>query len=155
MANAKIGSRASYGGAYVQFLDTDGHQLTLNDSGKVFMCKQSASAKTVNLPPIAHSKGWSARFLLHTESSEDFKILAWGLPAAGGVGDGGVTNDGEKVNFIKVSDAGTRSYNQDGVEFVGGAANRGDIIDIVCDGDFFYAMCLCSDDAHIAAIDGS
>ena len=153
MANAKLGSRASYGGTFVQTLDTDGTQLSPGDSGKVFMCKQTSSDRGVNLPPLASSAGWNAKFLLHTESSGDFKILAWGLPHAGATGDGGVTNDGDKVNFIRVADAGTRSYNQDGVEFVASQANKGDWIDIFCDGSNWYAFCFSSDDAHIVAID--
>ena len=146
MANAKLGSRASYGETFVQILDTDGTQLTPGDSGKIFMCKEASSARTVNLPPVASSAGVKFKFVLELESSAAFNIVVYGLTASGGS-----TGDSNKLNFMRVADAGARSYNRDGVSFTADS-NKGDFIDIFCDGDEWHAHCFGSDDDHFAAL---
>tara|TARA_Y100001938_G_scaffold151156_1_gene246638 strand:+ start:680 stop:1150 length:471 start_codon:yes stop_codon:yes gene_type:complete len=155
MANAKLGSRASYGNTFVQKLDTSA-ELTPGDSGKIFMCEQNASAAvTINLPKLSHSAGWNARFILSSASSNVFNIVAWGLPAAGGTGDSGVTNDGESVNYHEVSggsDASVIQYNLDGAVFETSAV-IGDSIYIICDGTTWWFDVRSIDAAHVSGID--
>jgi len=89
MANARIGSTLPFKGTganYVETIDTDGKQLGTADSGKTFFCVQNSTADvTCNLPAIsAGIAGWNAKFILSTQSGNDFQIMPYGGVTAGG-----------------------------------------------------------------------
>ena len=75
MANAKIGSQASWSGNLVESITAD-KELTPGDSGKVFMCDQNSTAAVlVNLPQLGTDiAGWNAKFVLRSNSSNAFII---------------------------------------------------------------------------------
>ena len=90
-----IGNHPSYKGQLVESITAD-KQLAPNDSGKVFMCSQSA-AVTVNLPQLSTKiAGWNAKFILSTASSNDFHIMGYGLTNAGGA-----TGDSDVMYFTQ------------------------------------------------------
>ena len=64
MAVTKIGSKAHWGGAYVEEI-SGAVTLAAGDSGKTFLC----NAATVTLPTAADSAGWNATFVHKSGSS--------------------------------------------------------------------------------------
>jgi hypothetical protein len=155
MANAKIGSQTSWNGNYVETIDTSGKQLTLTDSGKVFICNAGSATVLVNLPKLATDMaGWHCKFLMKTAGAADFSILAWGLPIAGGTGDSGVTNDGDSVIFKEHGhNSHTGASSKDGISFVGGNATIGTIIEAFSDGSNWFLTSFVVDPNQTAAID--
>jgi len=93
MAVTKIGSKAHWGGAYVE--EINGLiTLTAGDSGKIFLCTSAA----VTLPAAADSAGWNATFIfkygtstvnsLTIDESGDMAII---------VGDGSAFQSGKSI----------------------------------------------------------
>ena len=83
MANAKVGSQASWGGNYVETITTT-KQLERGDSGKVFMMDNS-SAFDVNLPQLSSKiAGWNCKMIVQVDGSAAISVLGYGLPTAGG-----------------------------------------------------------------------
>ena len=150
MANAKIGSYASWGGRFVENLDA-AKQLSRGDSGKIFMVDQG-SAFTVNLPKVSTNiAGFSCEFIVKTADTNDVHIMAYGLTSAGGT-----TGDAETVILkeIATTDAGAATAtSQDGAILKSGAT-VGDSIDIFTDGSVWYATSYVADGAHSDDIDG-
>jgi len=64
MAVTKIGSKAHWGGSYVEEI-SGAVTLTASDSGKIFL----TNAATVTLPTAADSAGWNATFVHKSGSS--------------------------------------------------------------------------------------
>ena len=149
MANAKIGSYASWGGRCVENLD-GAKQLSRGDSGKVFMVDQS-SAFTVNLPQVSTNiAGFSCEFIVKTADTNDVHIMAYGLTSSGGT-----TGDAETVILkeMATTDAGAATAtSQDGVILKDGAT-AGDCIEIFTDGSLWYATSIVADAAHSDDVD--
>ena len=96
--------------------------LTMADSGKIFICSQ-AGAYDITLPAVGDAKGWMGTFILGTAGSNDFDIV------------GGTTD----VMFgAIVGDTNTTIDAADKVTFDASNANKGDRIDIVCDGTSYF-----------------
>ena len=96
--------------------------LSMADSGKVFICSQ-AGAYDITLPEVGDAKGWVGTFILGTAGSNDFDII-------GGTAD---------VMFgAIVGDTNTTINAADKVTFAASNANKGDRIDIVCDGASYF-----------------
>lgn len=96
--------------------------LTMADSGKVFICSQ-AGAYDITLPAVGDAKGWVGTFILGTAGSNDFDII------------GGTT--GAMFGAI-VGDTNTTINAANKVFFDASNANKGDRIDIVCDGAAYF-----------------
>jgi len=153
MANARIGSHPSHGYQVVETIDTTAKQLEWNDSGKVFMCVQNATADVlINLPKLStEMAGWHCKFILHTNSSNDFIIMGYGLPAAGGT-----TEDNDSINFRLYPTDGnstTASATGDGVQFANAGGGLGMQIEMITDGTSWYALGFGGADADISVID--
>ena len=154
MANKAMGNHPSHKGQVVEQIDTSGKQLVQGDSGKIFMVTHSSEV-ICNLPKLSVGiAGWCAKFVSKT-SGAAFKLMAFGLPAAGGTGDSGVTNDGDVMvvrETPSTDHAGGVGTSKDGITFESGAT-AGDIIEIFTDGSSWYAHALVGDAAHSASID--
>jgi len=153
MANAKIGSQASWNGDLVESITAD-KQLTPGDSGKVFMCDQNATGTVLsNLPKLGSDiAGWHASFILRVASSELFVVMAYGLPAAGG---SSASVDSDKVihaEFVTDGNASTESTTSDGLQF-SASATVGARIDAFTDGTNWYMSAFATADADIGAPD--
>tara|TARA_Y100001973_G_C5139550_1_gene302210 strand:+ start:648 stop:1112 length:465 start_codon:yes stop_codon:yes gene_type:complete len=148
MANAKIGSQASWGGNYVETITTT-KQLTRGDSGKVFMM-DSTTAFDVNLPQLSSEiAGWNCKMIVQVSGSVDISVLGYGLPTAGG--DDTVANaDNDLVvyrEFAVADEAGGSAANADGFT-IEAAAAVGDTFDIFTDGTKWFVT------AKLAAVAG-
>ena len=113
MANAKIGSQTSWSSNYVETITAD-KQLVPGDSGKIFMCEQNSTADVlVNLPQVgADIAGWHATFILSVNSSNDFILMGYGLPAAGGTtSDNDLINHREYVSLLRYLNIYDTHYN--------------------------------------------
>ena len=150
---ALIGNHPGYGGCQVESISAD-KQLTINDSGKIFMVTHS-SAVLCNLPKMSTKiAGWSAKFVTKT-SGGAFSLVTWGNPVGGGTGDSGVTNDGDTmvIKEMATTDAGAATgTSKDGVTLAA-AATAGDSLDVFTDGSNWYVTATVADAAHSAAID--
>jgi hypothetical protein len=154
MANAKIGSHPSYGYQLVETLDTTGKQLTPSDSGKLFMCVQNGTADVlVNLPQLSTDiAGWHAKFILKTNSSNNFIIMGYGMGASGHASDG----DNDLINhreYVTDGNASTNTAESDGIQFAAAGTEVGTMIEIQTDGTSWYAQSFSTADANITAID--
>ena len=149
MANAKIGSQASWNQNYVETV-TEGKQLTLGDSGKVFML-DNTTAHTINLPKLASSMaGWNCRFIVQVDGSAIVSIMANGLTSAGGT-----TGDAESVIFREVpmaDEAGAITTGQDGFT-IAAASDIGDTFDIFSDGTSWFVTAIVHEVAHSDDVD--
>ena len=141
MANARIGSHPSHGFQVAETIDTTSKQLTWNDSGKVFMCVQNGTADVeVYLPKLSTEiAGWHAKFILKTAAANDFFITAFGSAAAGSTSSDSDTIMMQAV-FQNEDDAGLFASAADTVQFVGGASEAGNTVEISTDGTSWYGF---------------
>jgi hypothetical protein len=93
MAVTKIGSKAHWGGAYVEEI-SGAVTLDAGDSGKIFLC----AAATVTLPTAADSAGWNATFIYKSGAST---VNSLTIDASGDmaiiVGDGSAFQSGKSI----------------------------------------------------------
>ena len=152
MANAKIGSQAGWNGNLVESI-TANKQLVPGDSGKLFICDQNSTADVlVNLPQVSTKiAGWHATFILSTNSSNDFLIMGYGLPAAGGT-----TADNDLINhreFATDGNSTTPGNAGDGIQFSNAGSEVGIKIELVTDGSVWFAYSFAKADADITIVD--
>ena len=93
MAATKVGSKAHWGGSYVEEL-AGAVTLTHADSGKIFLC----ATATITLPADAKSAGWNATFIMKSGSST---VNSLTLDTSGDmaiiVGDGTAFQSGKSI----------------------------------------------------------
>ena len=149
MANAKIGSYASWNGNFVENLSAS-KELGRGDSGKVFMIDQTTTF-TVNLPKLSTTiAGWHCEFIIKTAAATVTYIMANGLTSAGGT-----TDDAETVILKQMgtTDSGSAAADsKDGVSFISGAVVA-DSVNVFTDGTSWYVTSICEDTEHVVAID--
>ena len=154
MANAKVGSQASWGGNYVETITTT-KQLTRGDSGKVFMMDNTV-AFDVNLPQLSSEiAGWNCKMILQVDGAADISVLGYGLPTAGG-GASIENADNDLVNYreFQAVDATGSAYTQSSDGFTIEAASiRGDSWEIFTDGTKWYVTAMLHEVAHSTHID--
>ena len=149
MANAKIGAQASWNQNYVETISAK-KQLTLGDSGKVFMV-DNTTAHTINLPKLAAKMaGWNCKFIVQVDGSAIVSIMANGLTSAGGT-----TADAESVIFREIpmaDEAGAVTTSQDGFTITA-ASIIGDTFDIFSDGTSWFITAIVHEIAHSDDVD--
>ena len=152
MANIKLGSQAGWSKNYAQNLDSD-YQLTPGDSGKVFFV-DATSTVTVNLPKLsADIAGWNCRMILDVEGSSVVKVVAYGLPAAGGTS--ATAADAESVTYHEHARDGSNSgtvTNVDGYQFTT-SATLGHSVNVFTNGTRWFVDTFQGAHAHGAGVD--
>jgi len=149
MANAKIGSQASWNGNYVESITTT-KQLKRGDSGKVFMV-DNTSAYVINLPQLSSKiSGWNCKLIVQVDGSADISVVGYGLPAAGGT-----TADADLLVYRELDVvAGTGAYVQLADGFTIEAAGViGDSFEIFTDGTKWFVTGILNGVAGGTAID--
>lgn len=152
MANKAIGNHPSHKGQVVEQIDTSGKKLVQNDSGKVFMINHTSEV-ICNLPKLSVGiAGWNCR-CISTKSGAAFKLMAYGLPAAGGDSSVSADSDSMVVKEHAQTEAGAATgTTKDGVTLESGATN-GDYLDVFTDGTRWFISAFVGDAAHSASID--
>ena len=149
MANAKIGSQASWNQNYVETITTT-KQLERGDSGKVFML-DNTSAFTINLPKLSSEiAGWNCKMIVQVDGSADISVVGYGLPAAGGT-----TNDSDSLWYRELSladEVGTTTNAQDGFT-IDADSVKNDSFEIFSDGTSWYVTAIVHEVAHSTPID--
>ncbi len=107
------------------------------DSGSVFMINQ-ASAFDIALPAASDAQeGWNAKFIIGTADTNAVTVSA-------------TAGDGDNMLMSAHSLDGTdrQVTGADVLTFISGA-EKGDMVDIVCDGTSWYCNAWVADDGHI------
>tara|TARA_R100000664_G_C2710659_1_gene107616 strand:- start:54 stop:551 length:498 start_codon:yes stop_codon:yes gene_type:complete len=120
MANSKLGSYSTYKSKYVMNIDS-ARQLTPGDSGKLFFLDGTSASYIIHLPKLSTKIiGWNCKMILDVAipSSETIKIMAYGLPSAGGTSP--TYADAESIRYTEYARNGG----------VGGTYNHADGIQL-------------------------
>jgi len=113
--------------------------LTAADSGSVF-CIQQDSAYSITLPLAATAgPGWHATFILSEVASNAVKVIN---------NTAEDTIVGMSVGADASAGSSTDSTAVDEITFISGA-QLGDKVEVLCDGNYFYAEAMAHDVAHI------
>ena len=113
--------------------------IEASDSGKFFTIDQD-SAFAITLPTVAQAgAGWFADFIINDEGANIVTIIP-------------DTSEDVVLGFTMSGDGGTGSSTDstaiDEIKFISGA-QKGDRVEIFCDGVSFYAYAMAHDAAHI------
>ena len=156
MANAKVGSQASWGGNYVETITTT-KQLTRGDSGKVFMM-DNGTAFDVNLPQLSSEiAGWNCKMIVQVDGAADISVLGYGLPTAGG-GAAIENADNDLVNYREIGygasgyEQGEKLQTSDGFT-IEATSKIGDSWEIFTDGTTWFVTAILHEVDHGTSID--
>jgi hypothetical protein len=115
--------------------------VDVHDCGTLFMCVENGSGDVaVTLPaPASAGKGWWCKFILKTAAGNDIVISSPSANQIVSLELGALSGDADDtVNTLTM---------------VGGTGAAGDQIELVCDGNLYYATCISSVDGGITASD--
>jgi len=107
------------------------------DSGSIFMIDQG-SGYDIALPAASDAEeGWNAKFIIKTVAAAAVTVSA-------------TTGDGDNMYMQAHSLDGTdrQVAGADVLTFINGA-EKGDMVDIVCDGTSYYVNAWVADDGHV------
>jgi len=139
MANAKLGSQASWNNDYAESITTT-KQLVRGDSGKIFFVDQGSGAYVISLPELSSNiAGWNAEFILRTVG-DAVEVNCYGVPQGGIAVADPVVNNSDLMYSVEIGHTEAVAATTDGISFGASATSLGARIRVTTDGTSWYAM---------------
>jgi len=108
-----------------------------SDSGKTFMIDAS-SGFNIALPNASDAQeGWNAKFIIKTAASTNVTVSA-------------TEGDGDNMLLLSFAQDGTNRQVTGADVLTFASAEKGDLVEMVCDGTSYYCYALVADDGHVA-----
>ena len=136
MANAKLGSTPSFGGAVAYKIDSAitlganaANEVGIGSSGSFYFVEEGSAAYTITLPSVTKFPGWHAKFILKAS------------PASYAITIAAASGDEDTIKGIEFSDADTAAATDSDWDSVVFGTNgvAGDYVEFVSDGTNWYA----------------